>query len=549
MADLYIDNSGPGGSTPSPIGGYNSVPALTVGAGIQMYLSLGGVTSAAGVYSTDAPATDLLSSDLDELVLKTNMANAFTLSGVRFSQGGKDYVVKASGQVQRDVSPVTGNGTVVGVLSGGQGALAINDWAPGSSPEVTNWRGVAGAPVNGPDTPFATYAVTFRVPTAPLRTGSFSVLGSMKDGTTFNVTADSNGYINTPRIKGRVNYTTGVVQLVGVTPTVSTDQEKISLAFLGIPGVANEFVDLIQQETLRYNAVAYTYLPMEASLLGINPVRLPSDGRVPIFRAGGIIVVGNKKITSPATVSNGQTLNMARTRLSRVNVVGADGLPIYTGWEADLEAGTVHFTSVAGYSQPIKVEHRVEDMSMLRDVQIDGTLTMLRPLTHDYEGGETYVSSAFMAGDLKARSLNVFDQASWDGTTFSDILIGDAALATYNDTDNPIVVTNAGALTEKWVIRFTSSTAFQVIGENVGVITVGNTGADCSPINTRTGEPYFTIPQTGWGTGWSVGNILRFNTVGAQAPVWLVRTVQQGPEAGDNYSFTLLARGDIDNPI
>lgn len=549
MADLKITNSGAGGSTPSPLGGFEQVPAMSVAGGMKMRLMTSLVTQVTASFATDAPAADVLSGDMDALTLKTNMSNAFTLSGVRFRQGGRDYVVKASGQVQRDISPVTGNGTQVGTLSGGQGELTLNAWDTGSSPAVSDWRGVATAPVNGPDTPFATYAITFRVPTAPLRTGSFSILGSMKDGTTFNVTADSNGFINTPRVKGRINYTTGVGQLVGVTPTVATAQEKISLAFLGIAGVADEYVDLIQQETLRYNAVAFTYLPMEAALLGINPVRLPSDGRVPIFRPGGIVVVGNKKTTPAATVANGQTIDLARTRLSRVNVVGNDGAPIYTGWTVDLEAGLVTFNNTSGYSQPVKIEHRVEDMSMLRDVQIDGTLTMLRSLTHDYEGGETYVSSALITGDLKARSLNVFDQFSWDGTTFSDILIGDAAVATYNEVDHPITVTNAGALTQKWVIKFTSSTAFQIIGENVGVIGVGNTGTDCSPVNTRTGEAYFTIPQTGWGAGWVTGNILRFNTVGAQAPFWLVRTVQQGPEAGDNYDFTLLARGDIDNPI
>ncbi|WP_410925238.1 hypothetical protein, partial [Pseudomonas aeruginosa] len=58
--------------------------------------------------------------------------------------------------------------------------------------------------------------------------------------------------------------------------------------------------------SLRYSAVAYSYLPLDAALLGIDPVRLPSDGRVPIFRPGGFAVVGHTgRIT--ASVSNGQT--------------------------------------------------------------------------------------------------------------------------------------------------------------------------------------------------------------------------------------------------
>ena len=39
--------------------------------------------------------------------------------------------------------------------------------------------------------------------------------------------------------------------------------------------------------------------------------------------------------------------------------------------------------------------------------------------------------------------------------------------------------------------------------------------------------PYFRLPALGWGNGWATGNVLRFNTIGAQFPVWVVRTVQQ----------------------
>jgi hypothetical protein len=85
----------------------------------------------------------------------------------------------------------------------------------------------------------------------------------------------------------------------------------------------------VAASSLRYSAVAYSYLPLDADLLGIDPVRLPSDGRVPIFRPGGFAVVGHTgKITT--SVSNGQTIDCARVRLSRVRVVGNDGVVIHT---------------------------------------------------------------------------------------------------------------------------------------------------------------------------------------------------------------------------
>jgi hypothetical protein len=157
------------------------------------------------------------------------------------------------------------------------------------------------------------------------------------------------------------------------------------------------------------------------------------------------------------------------------------------------------------------------------------------------------VSSALVAGNLRAYVAHLFDQATWNGS-FADSLVGSAATATYNDVLAPIGVTNAGAITERWAIQFTATTAFNVIGEHVGVIATGTTGTDTAPLNPATGKPYFTLPALGWGSGWAAGNVLRFNTVGALFPVWVVRTIQQGPETVIEDSFTLLIRGDVDRP-
>jgi len=127
--------------------------------------------------------------------------------------------------------------------------------------------------------------------------------------------------------------------------------------------------------------------------------------------------------------------------------------------------------------------------------------------------------------------VNLFDQAAWTGV-WSDLLIGSAAPGTFNDTDYPLLVTNADAITERWAIRFNSSTTFEVMGETVGTITTGAVTSDCAPINPRTGRPYFTIPRSGWGSGWSTNNVVRFNTVGGLAPIWMVRTTLPGtPES------------------
>lgn len=483
----------------------------------------------------------------DHLFLSVNLANAFTLAGVRFTKGSKDFVVKATGSVQRDLSPTTGIGTEVGNMVFSTGLLTFDSWVTGESPAITNWRGVQGPPVTGPYSPLQTGSVTFRTATAPIRPSSLSVLGTMTDGTTFNVAADSNGKINGTRVKGRINYEFGTVELYFCNPSAGSGAATVDLTFLGISGVTTVYADFVDKSTLRYNAVAYTYLPLDASIIGVDPVRLPTDGRVPIFRKGGFAVIGNKKTTTAATVSNGQTINCARTRLSRVRVIGNDGNTIISGYTADLEAGTVTFTSVSGYSQPVRIEHRVEDLLTIKDAQLDGSLDFTRAITHDYPVLDSYISSAMPAGDLHARVSLMFDQSTWTGT-WSDVLQGSASEASYDNVAAPIVVTNKGALTERWYLQFTSTTAFRIVGEHVGVIGTGTINTVTAPLNPRTGVPYFTIAVAGWGTGWAIGNVLRLNTIGAEKPVWIARTVQQGPETVTDDSFTLLVRGDVNRP-
>lgn len=416
------------------------------------------------------------------------------------------------------------------------GNVQLTSWTAGQTNSISrkSLTTTVGEPI--------TSEFVFRTASSPLRPGSLSITFARATGGTVNLTADSNGVISGSGVTGLVDYEAGVVRLwFGTVVAAAGNESQPWYSSALVVGGQIFKPEPIAMSTLRYNAVSYSYLPLDATLLGIDPVRLPSDGRVPIFRPGGFAVVGHTgKIT--ATVSNGQTVDCARVRLSRVRVVGNDGVVINTGYTANLEAGTVTFSNVTGYSQPVTIEHRIEDMGVVREASISGEITFTRPLTHNYPTG-SFVSSALIAADLFARTSLVFDQASWNGT-FSDAP-GTAATATFNSTTYPITVTNRGALTERWVVRFTSSTAFEIIGENVGVIATGNTATNCSPINPNTNSPYFTIPAAGWGSGWSTGNVLRFNTIGAIFPVWVVRTVQQGPETVTNDDFTLLIRGDV----
>ncbi|WP_374474955.1 hypothetical protein [Zoogloea sp.] len=429
------------------------------------------------------------------------------------------------------------------------GDVALTSWTAGTDNAITRASCVTTVGEN------ISSEYVFRTGAAPLRPGSLSIQFARAVGGTQSVTAGIDGKIESTGVTGAVDYESGLVRLrFGRMVTAADNESQPWYAAEGVGADGKIFKpEPVAASSVRYSAVAYSYLPLDANLLGIDPVRLPSDGRVPIFRPGGFAVVGHTgRITT--SVSNGQTINCARVRLSRVRVVGHDGVVIHTGYTADLEAGTVTFSDVSGYSQPVTIEHRVEDMAVVRDVQISGEISFTRALTHQYPvanpgdpASGSFVSSALIAGDLFARVSLVFDQGTWNGA-WSDALVGSAATATFNNTQYPILVTNRGALTERWIVRFTNNTSFDVIGENVGVIATGNTSADCAPNNPATGVPYFHLPALGWGNGWATGNVLRFNTIGAQFPVWVVRTVQQGPESVPDDNFTLLIRGDVDTP-
>lgn len=461
---------------------------------------------------------------------------------VSFTLGGNTYFDRL-GSLFYQLNPADGSGILAGALNYQSGEVTVNAWAPGASSTLAAkslLTTIDGQPVD---------EVTFRVPVAPVRPGSFQLLATRLTGGTVNVTADSNGLITGTNVRGFINYQTGVVRVrFGSLVVAAGNETAIWYSADAVLADGKIFKPVpVFASTIRYNAVAFTYLPLDAELLGIDPVRLPQDGRVPIFRKGGFVVLGNKQVTAPATAANGGVVNTGRTRLSRVKLIGNNGTAITSGFTQDLEAGTVTFTNVTGFSQPVRVEHRIEDMLQLSDVQINGAMSFTRQVTHNYPAG-SHVSSALIAGNLKARVSFLFDQFTWDSTTFADSVVGQAAGGTYNSIVAPIAVTNKGAVSERWALRFTSSTAFQIIGEHVGVIGVSTINETTAPINPATGTPYFTILATGWGTGWSVGNILRLTTVGATFPLWVVRTVQQGAESVQDDSFTLLVRGDVDRP-
>lgn len=466
------------------------------------------------------------------LRLLTTIADDLVANSLRFATLGKTYEDR-NGTLYADIDPGTGSGTPAGTIDYSTGRATITFWTAGSSSAVT---------VDSCLTRFGDWLATdasFRAPFAPIKPEALSIVATSITGEALQGAANADGIISGPKMRGAVNYEFGTA----------------TLEFGTLAGEVWTPLEVIP-DTIRYNAVAYSYLPLDADILGIDPVRLPSDGRVPIYRPGDVVMVMHTDETAPATVANGGTIDCGRTRIGWIRVVDATGASITSGYTLDRATGIVTFVDVSGMTMPIKVRHTVGDLRQITDAQISGQLTLARPLSHTYPANESIVASCLIHGDRRARVSAVWDQATWDGT-WSDSLVGSEATATLDTIAHPITVTNEGAETERWLLRWTSTTNVELIGERRGLVYSGPFTADIAPINPRTrnedgtgGEPYLRIPAAANGGGWSAGNVVRINTVGALADIWIARSIQQSDEPlGDGADgVELYALGNIDRP-
>lgn len=473
---------------------------------------------------------------------------------VRFKLGN-DVVIDRNGTLYRNIDPSTGSGTSSGIVQYGTGKVELSGWTAGVSNALT-----LQSLTTITDQPPINH-VSFRVPIVPVRSESLTVVASPITGGQITLVANSAGEMSAANAKGKINYETGFVDIYYYTKTLITVDNRpdieaepwysIDLEYTESGSSYIDYPVWIAPESIRYSCVVYSYLPLDADILGIDPVRLPSDGRVPFIRKGDVVVVHDTKTTEFIDPAPSTTFDVGRTRLSYAKIYDSEGTALdFAMYSADLDAGEV--TLGAGYELgtlilPLYVEHRIEDVAVAVDVQINGIVQLNRPITHNYVAAEALVSSALLIGDLQARPFGLFSQQTWT-VEWSDSIIGNPTTAQFNNVQFPIVTSNRGAIQERWALIFTSSTGFRIVGEHVGQIGEGTIDAACAPINPVTSTAYFNVPSEGWGTGWTAGNVLRFNTDAANHPIWCARTVLQGHSDVINDRFQIQTRCDVDRP-
>ena len=512
-----------------------TVPLIINSADVNIVAVVGGETEAT---SKTLPANDLL-------INMPQDNSAKVVSGSLFIDVLGKSLRDANGQIKD-------NANTVGNINYETGVIELTTWQTGQQNTV-NLKSMLRE--NDP-VPLAN--IIFRTPVAPLKKASLQISAELTDGTMLSLSTDAQGGITGSKYAhGTVDFKAGFVALyfyekLGVTANPNIVNESwYDVANIYMESGTNYINKpiYVKPDSIRYNAIAYSYLPLDKELIGLDPVRLPTDGRVPFVRKGDSIAITELKAMQLPTNAPNDTFSLGFERLSDVNVVDSTGKKVSFDYlDIDLDAGTLQLNSlfqISEYTAPLTAKYRIMDIALVIETDISGRVTLSTPITHDYSTKAVF-SSMLLAGDMQARAFNVFSQQSW-GDVFSDILIGNKATSQLQVTNNPIVVTNRDAIEERWALVFTGTTSFRVIGETVGEIGTGSTTTLTAPINPMTGYPYFTIPQGAWGVGWSANNVVRINTAAAKYPIWIGNAIQQHQgSSSDNYDFTIGYHANID---
>ena len=453
--------------------------------------------------------------------------------------GGKRYVDRG-GSIYTDIDLLTNAGTAAGRVDYNTGSLTLTNWSHTGS----NTGTITSLLTQIGDNPVD--YIVLRIPTAPIREASLQIRATRLDGSTVTAMSDRDGKVIDTGINGTVDYVTGIVtlkfgELVNAAGNegqhwYNINAVKDGMIFRPIPVLA---------DSIKYNAISVSWLPLDADLLGLDPVRLPNDGKVPIYRRGDLVVVHESINKVLPALAVGQDYDLGIERLSSVQLLDHSNLIIPDDvYDVDLDAGIITIKkTLVGYMLPITAECRIEDQSVITDAFINGDLMLNRPMTHNFTKN-AICSSALIIDNLKARYSKLFSQVTWN-SKWQDTPDSNPTTSSYNDIDYPIAVSNIDCVQERWVLIFTSATAFRIVGESLGQVGTGTTSEDCKPLNPNTNTPYFTMKAAGFGGGWGANNAIRFNTAGANYPIWSARVTLLSQPSKKSDVFTIQLRGDI----
>ncbi|PID61597.1 MAG: hypothetical protein CR974_04110 [Gammaproteobacteria bacterium] len=508
--------------------------------------SIAATSFAAGSATNTVTASQTVSSITVNLAPTIN--ESIVPGSVFFEVGNKKYYDR-DGNLYTEHNAATGEALPAGTINYQSKKANITEWAEGAqaNPKLT-------ALLTTNSEVFVT-EIAFRIPAAPVAPQSLQILGTFIDAANFDVNANADGLITTAGVAGRITYETGVTTVKFgeyVTAAGNESQTWYDAAQVRPDGTIWK-PKAVYASTLKYNAVSYSYIPLDNSIVGINTARLPSDGLVPIFRKGDMVVIAARWEQNLGSVFTAdQEIQLNETDLTVMCFVDSEGKHVHADlYDVDLAQGKITMATpldLSDYTLPLFARYAKDEENRVTEVDISGKLTLQFPIKRSYDKANSFVSSALIAGDLQVRATKPFTQQSWNGV-WSDERETNEILAQLDTRNNPIELTDDGTMTERWLIKFKNATQFELYGETVGLVAISDTLQDLSPINPSTGKRYFTLKKEAFGDGvnfaWENGNCARFNTESTSEPFFITRAVQ--PSADPQISadgYDLIFRAD-----
>lgn len=507
-------------------------------------------------YQTDSATPTSETGTAEVPPIKLNLLPLITgvvaAGSVRLRLNGRTYVDR-QGDLVYSVDPQTNAGQIGGTIDYTTGEVTIEDWAAGSFDLQIESLGVINseAPTN---------RLFFRTPAAPIAQASLTVqANTYLDGALIQATADQNGEIDGPNIRGFVDVENGIVEVFFGEWVAAAGNE--GEWWYNADAIQNGDIFkpvMIVPGTAFFSAVALTSIPLDPQILGLDPILLPSDGRVPVFQPGDSLMLVQRNVTSADNPAAGGTHDTGLKNVSWVRVRDSSGANVLSEhYSLDSETGMLQWANpleLDAYTGPFEIAVLSYAKRLCSDVQIDGTISLATgaPFDMDPNDADIYLCSKLIllpdggTQDLQALYTNLFSQSSWT-SEWSDDPIGDPTTGQYDDINYPIEMSNNGSITERWRIQFVGSDTVNVIGERFGqVLTSVPISEEIAPVNPATSTPYFKVAAGGWSGGWSTGNVVRFNTLGANDPVWIIRSTQPGDSPGlPSDRFIAHLQGDV----
>jgi hypothetical protein len=229
----------------------------------------------------------------------------------------------------------------------------------------------------------------FRTAAAPIVAGELGIQATETDGDAISFQVPTDGAIAETECTGTARHDIGLVSL--------------------------SFTDPVWPGTLRYSGTVRKTIPMDPDLLGLDPTRL-GDGRVPIYRAGDLVVIQEwLEEDLPDNLTAGQTITLEQDDLAQVY--------LYDGAGEDTQQLP---TGLVG-AQEIDLGATFLEYCLLRDA--DGRNIPGGLFAVDYEAGViTMASPLNLTGyvePLVARYLSRVDPDLWD----VDLAAGEITMA------------------------------------------------------------------------------------------------------------------------